>query len=250
MGGMKYSNNESDRALRRRNFIVTVYILPLLVMLFIWIVIYYAAQKQWLADAKTRNAYLYSLCSGAIVYVLNKRKWRKMPDGGYHKLKRNSSPSGIDSKEPAFYEEEYFSSKKIKTGAALLGLAITLIGIYLVVWTEENMLLSCIIIVSGLLLMFLSVRRFSDKKPKLKLAKEGLWTEKLGFVDWKEIARAQVSEDSFAKSRETILEIYLKGTVSKECNQPDERLLLTELEDKQFVEMAVETLMSKRDDNS
>jgi hypothetical protein len=250
MGRKNYSNDESDKRLRRRNFVITVYILPLMVMLIICGIVYYASQKKWLTGPDTRSAYLYSLCCCAIVYVLNKRKWRKKPDGSYHHVNGIPSSSKINTKEPVLYEEEYYYSKKIKFSSALLGLGIAGVGVYLVVWSEENIILPAVTILSGLILVYLSVRGFSDHKPKLKLAKEGLWTERLGFVDWAEIARAQVSEDSFSKSRETVLEIYLKGSPSKEFNQPDERLFLTELEDKQFVELAVETRMSKRINNS
>ena len=247
---MIYSNDDSDRALRRRNFILTVYVLPVMVIIAICGVIYFASQKKWLTGADIRSAYLFSFCGGAIAYVLGKRNWEKMPDGSYHYVRRISTPVKISAKEPAHYEEEYYKSKKAKANAVLVGLMVAGIGIYLAVESSSSLLIPSLTILGGLLLANLGVKGLGDHKPKLKLAKEGLWTERLGFVDWNNIDKALVHEEIIGRSTETILEIYLKGSIFAESNKPDEKLFLTELEDKQFVEMAVETLMSRRNNNS
>jgi hypothetical protein len=247
---MNFSNDESDRALRRRNFILTVYVFPLMIVIGIFVAIYFASQKQWLSETDSKNAYLYSFCGGAMAYVLSKRRWMKMPDGTHHYIKRESSSANISLREPACYEEEYYKSKKIKTNSAVLGLTVAGIGIYLAMETSRSILIPSLTILGGLVLSYMGVKGFIDHQPKLKLAKEGLWTEKLGFVDWKDIAKAQVLEETINRNPETVLEIYLKGGIFAESMRPDERLFLTELEDKQFVEMALETLMNRRSNNS
>ena len=49
---------------------------------------------------------------------------------------------------------------------------------------------------------------------------------------------------------QTILEIYLKGTIFAEANQPDERLNLTDIEGKQFVETEIYILQSKHNEHT
>jgi hypothetical protein len=247
---MNYSNDESDRTLRRRNFIIMVYIFPLMVIISICAAIYFASQNQWLTGTDSRNAYLYSFCGGAIAYVLSKRKWLKMPDGSYNYIRNVARSQKISPREPAYFEEEYYVSNKVKGNTAFLGLTVAGIGIYLALETSSSILIPSLTILGGLMLSYLGVKGFRDHEPKLKLAKEGLWTEKLGFVDWKDIDRAQVVAEMVDRSLETVLEIYLKGSIFAESSQPDERLILTELEDQQFVEMALETMMSKRNNNS
>jgi len=247
---MNYSNDESDRTLRRRNFIIMVYILPLMVIIAICVAIYFASRYQWLTGTDSRNAYLYSFCGGAIAYVLGKRKWLKIPDGGYIYV-RNVPPSPkISSREPSCYEEEYYETNKVKGNTAFIGLTVAGIGIYLALVTSSGILIPSLTVLGGLMLSWLGVKGLRDHQPKLKLAKEGLWTEKLGFIDWKDITRAEVLEETINRHPETVLEIYLKGSIFAESNQPDDRVFLTELEDQQFVEMAVETLMNRRNNNS
>jgi hypothetical protein len=149
-------------------------------------------------------------------------------------------------KEPSVYEDEYFYSKKGKTNSSILGLMLVGMGIFIAFEGETNFLIPALTIGVGAYIAYFGIQGLMDKTARLKFAKEGLWTEKLGFIDWQDIAKAQVIEETIDHSRETILEIYLKGSIFAESNQPDERVFLTELEGYQFVEMAVETLMSKR----
>ncbi len=247
---MKYSNDESDKARRRRNFTLSVYVLPLVVIFAISFAIYFAAQRKWLTGADSRSAYLFSLCAGAIVYVMNIRKWQRMSDGSHHYMIAVFPSPKTSVNEPTNYEEEYYNSKRGKANAVLLGLTVIGMGIYLGIETDNTIPITLLNVLVGMVLTYSGIRGLRERKPKLKLAKEGLWTQKLGFIDWKDIARAQVLENTNGKTTETILEIYLKGSIFAESAQPDERLFLTELEDKQYVEMAVETLMSKRNNNS
>jgi hypothetical protein len=58
-------------------------------------------------------------------------------------------------------------------------------------------------------------------------------------VNWDEINFAEVVEDKTGKQPQLWLEIRLKGTKFEEANQPDERLLISDLKDKGTVEMII-----------
>lgn len=93
--------------------------------------------------------------------------------------------------------------------------------------------------ISGLFLLYAGLKGLLDKSAQLKIAKNGLWTKKLGFVNWDDISFADVIEDKKGKSPQTYLEIRLKGTKFEEANQPDERLVLTDLKGKEHVELLI-----------
>jgi hypothetical protein len=93
--------------------------------------------------------------------------------------------------------------------------------------------------IAGLFLSYIGFKGLLDKEAKLKIANNGLWTKKLGFVNWDDINFAEVVEDKSGKSPQLWLDIRLKGTKFEEANQPDERLLLSGLKDKETVEMVI-----------
>lgn len=102
----------------------------------------------------------------------------------------------------------------------------------------------------GLFISYFGMKELLDKTAKLSLAKSGLWTNRLGFVDWNDLTKAQVVEGKSGRAPQTILEIYLRGTVFAEENQPDERLAITEIDGKDYVEILMESLRSKRNDQA
>ena len=122
------------------------------------------------------------------------------------------------------------------------------VGIWLGLKGSKSILIPIGTSASGFFLSYVGIKGLLDKSAKLKLAKKGLWTNKLGFVDWNDITKAQVVEDNSGRSPQTILEIYLKGTVFAEANQPDEKLYLTDIDGKEFVEMVVDNLIIKRNE--
>ncbi|MFT3902733.1 MAG: hypothetical protein QM727_06145 [Niabella sp.] len=246
---MIYTNDEGDKSTRQKKFYLTVYILPIATAAIICGLVHLASKVNYLTPTDTLYGYIFSFMPAFLLYAFNKRNWLKMPDGTYHNIKGTSPTNNIAINEPAAYEVEYFSSTKEKVFSILIGLFLVGAGIWSIIKFTKIILVPIIItMIGGLLLSYIGIKDLLDKTAKLKLAKKGIWTKKLGFVDWNNVAKAQVIEDRSGRYPQTILEIYLKGTIFAEANKPDERLNLTNIEDKEMIEMVVGTLMSKRNE--
>jgi hypothetical protein len=223
-------------------------VLPIALILGICGSIYLAASANYLSRIDTTYGYVLSLTPGFLLFAYNKKNWLKMPDGTYHNIKGIAPVTKIYTNKPTEYEAEYFESKKEKITSALSGLALFGVGVWLGLKGSKSILIPIGAGAGGIFLSYVGIKGLLDKSAKLKLAKTGLWTKKLGFVDYKDITKVQVVEDKDGKSPQTILEIFLKETVFAEANQPDERLYLTDIEDKQYVELLLDKLMSKRNE--
>ena len=222
--------------------------MPIGLTLGICVLIYLATTENYLPKGDVIYGCVLALTPGLFLFAYNKKNWLKMPDRTYHNVKGISPTNKINLKEPTEYEAEYFYSKKEKITSTLTGLALIGVGIWLQLKGSKSILIPIGTSVMGIFLSYVGIKGLFDKSAKLKLAKNGLWTNKLGFVDYSDITKAQVIEDTSGKTPQTILEIYLKGTVFAEANQPDERLFLTDIEDKQFVEIVLDNLISKRNE--
>lgn len=242
------SNDESDKPLRQKNYYLTVFIMPVLLAAIICTVLYYFSSKHMLSATDSYYGYFLSLSIALIVYGFNRKNWLRMPDGTFHHIQSSQPTHQYNPGEPKMYDEEYFNSKGKKANMVVLGLVMTGLGIFLAIKSEEYVIIPMVIISGGIFLAYQGISGLKDRSPKLKLAKKGLWTSKLGFRDWKEISQAQVIEDKSGKTPEYILEIYLYGTEFAVAGKPDERLYLTELENYQYVEMVIENFISKRNE--
>src|SRR5215831_5078439 len=137
---------------------------------------------------------------------------------------------------PVRYEEEFFYSGKEKAISTILGIIFIIVGVKADVGGSAAELVQVALIVGGLFFAYMGIKEIIDRKPKLKLAKKGLWTKKLGFVDWNNIAKIRVTKTGPWLYRETLLEIYLKKAFFEEPSQPDEMLDLTHAADKEYLE--------------
>ena len=236
---MIYSNDESDKSIRQRNFYLTVYFVPAAVIAAICGLIYLAAANNYLQKAEANVGYLLSLTPATYLFAYNRRNWLKMPDSTYHNIKGISLTPKLNFNEPAVYEAEYFYSKSAKATGLLLGLSLVGFGIYLGLTYSKVILMPIMTIVLGVGLTYVGLKRLLDKTAKLNIAKSGLWTPKLGFVKWDDINFADVVEDKSGDSPQLFLEVRLKGTKFEEANQPDERLLLSDLKNKETVELVI-----------
>ena len=234
-----YTNDESDKSIRQRNFYLTVYLLPVAVVAAICGLIYWASSKNYLQSTDISYGYFMSLTPAFLLYAYNRRNWLKMPDGTYHNMKGISPTPKLNFNEPIAYEAEYFYSRTEKAKTVLIGFALIGGSIWLGFKSSKTILLPIITNISGLFVTYMGLKGFRDKTAKLKIAKTGLWTTKLGFVNWDDINFADVVEDKSGDSPQLYLEIRLKGTKFEEANRPDERLLLSDLKDKETVEMII-----------
>jgi len=242
---MIYTNDEADKSVRQKNFYLTVYLLPILVVGIICGAVYLASNANYLPKTDTMYGYIISLTPAFLLYTFNKRNWLKMPDGTYHNIKGISPTPKFSITEPAQYEAAYFYSKTEKATTTIMGVALIAVSVWLGFKGTKTILVPIMTNIGGLFLTYTGLKGLLDKTAKLKIAKNGLWTKKLGFVNWDDINFAEVVEDKSGKAPQTYLEIRLKGTKFEEANQPDERLLLTDLKDKGDIEMVINNSILK-----
>lgn len=241
---MIYSNDESDKALRTKNHFIEVYVQPIVVSLILSALFFLSAKTFMIGSTDHVMGYYLAVFAGIIVYARNQGRWLKMPDGTWYNVKGIRPPHVFSANEPAEYDEEYFVSKKDKIVLVAMGLFSLAAGIFFGVKDVRGVFLPIFLIGSGSVAIYLGIKAFQDKGPALKLASQGLWTAKLGFVDWKDIEKAEVVEEK-GRSTQTILDIYLKGTVFSEANEPDQRLNISGFLNKENVELHVETYIFK-----
>lgn len=245
---MIYSNDQTDKAERQKSFILTVFLFPIVTALAIGAILYFFSPKLHIARFDSVFGYFLALLAGLFLYGFNKRYWLKMPDGTFHNIKGVAQTNKVSRIEPSEYEEAYFVSKKDKVIAIFLGIVIISASIFLGINGSRGIFLPIYMSCLGIFMVYTGITAFFDKNPRLKLAKQGLWTPKLGFVDWNDITKAQVIIDKNGRSPQTILEVYLKGTVFAEANKPDERISLTAIENKEYIETVIDNLIFKRNE--
>ena len=236
---MIYTNDESDKSTRQRNFYVTVYLIPAALVVIICGLIYLGSSNNYLDKTDTNYGYFMSLTPAFILYAFNKRNWLKMPDGTFHNIKGIAPTLKLNFNEPRKYEAEYFYSKTEKATTVLTGLALIGVSIWLGFKSSKTILIPIMTNIGGLFLSYIGLKGLLDKSAKLKIAKNGLWTQKLGFVNWDDINFAEVVEDKNGKTPQLYLQVRLKGTKFEEANQPDERLLLSDLKGKEMIEVVI-----------
>ncbi|MDH7461773.1 hypothetical protein QEG73_10805 [Chitinophagaceae bacterium 26-R-25] len=243
---MIYTNDETDKSIRQKNFLLSVYALPIAVSASLCGLIYLATSANYLPKEDAFFGYMTSLFPGILLFSRNSRNWLKMPDGTFHNIKDIVPTTKINMTEPSLYEEEYFYSRKEKITSTLMGAGLTVASVWLATKGSKSVLIPVSMAAGGIFIGYTGIKGLLDKSATLKLATTGLWTKKLGFVDYNDLVKAQVVQDTSGKTPQTILEIYLKGTVFAEANQPDERLNLTNVDGKEYVEMVLVNLMNKR----
>jgi hypothetical protein len=214
-------------------------LLPVLTVAIICAVIYWATSQKLLTKTDAAYGYITSLTIAVFVFAFNRRYWLKMPDGTYHNIKDVAPNKTFNLNEPAVYEAEFFYSKKEKATTTVAGFFLVAVSVWLGFNSSKTILVPIMTNISGLFLLYVGLKGLLDKSAQLKIAKNGLWTKKLGFVNWDDINFADVIEDKKGKSPQTYLEIRLKGTKFEEANQPDERLVLTDLKGKENVELLI-----------
>ena len=245
---MIYTNDETDKTVRQKNFILTVYIIPISMILGLCIVFYLAYNANFILKKDSYYGCFFTIPFGLLLYINQKNNWLKMPDGSYYNVKNIEPTNKTTLNEPSEYETEYYFSKKEKTNKTLIGFALILFSLWMCFKGLKTIMLAIGTIAVGAFISYGGIKGLLDKGAQLKLAKKGLWTKKLGFVDWNDIAKAQVIEDKSGRTPKTYLEIFLKGTVFALANQPDQRLFLTDIDGTEYVDLMVDNLMSKRNE--
>ena len=241
---MIYSNDESDKSIRFKNYILTCFVLPLFLGGCAAGLVYTASGHHYLANQDITMGYLLSANLAIITYTYNRRYWLKMPGRGFYNIK--GLQYGKFASEPAEYDEVFFESKNDKWTGILIGILVFLAGGYLLskggfVLVPGSMMLTSVY------LIYMNIKKLRDKSPHLKLAKQGLWTKKLGFVEWKNVVKADVIEEDKKNNNSLYLDIYLKNTVFAEAGKPDERLNINGLANKEMIETVVYQMIRQQE---
>lgn len=242
---MIYANDDTDRGLRKRSYLLTVFVFPVITTLVIAGIIYYIYSKQYISETDRNYCYFLAFGAGAFLFAMNRRKWLKMPDGSYYSVQNEVNQPDKVSIEPPEYDRIYYISKTKKIISVAAGIIIAGMGIF-IFGNNKNYSISIITTIAGLFSIYNGIKGVLDKTPKLKLSTEGLWTNKLGFVNWNNISDAKVITEGSDEHPSIILEIYLKGTIFSEANSPDERLVLNDIADNKFIDIDIERLFGKR----
>jgi len=245
---MIYTNDESDKSIRQRNFYLTVYIFPIAVVAIICGLVYWASLNNYLQKTDINYGYFMSLTPAFFLYAFNRRNWLKMPDGTFHNIKGIAATPKINFNEPTEYEAEYFYSKTEKATSLFVGLGLIGVSIWLGLKGAKTILIPIMTNIGGLFMSYVGIKGLLEKNARLKIAKNGLWTNKLGFVNWDDINFAEVVEDKSGKQPQLFLHIRLKGTKFEEANEPDERLLLSDLKDNEMIELVINNSITKFND--
>lgn len=235
----QYSNDESDRKLRNRNYYLNTYLLPLILAGLICLVSYWAGKKNFIARNEVIIGYFLSLTPAILLSTWLRSHWLKMPDGSWHNIRGLPANPKLNFYEPSEYLAEYRYSKKEKVVNILIGMALIAIGVWLALNTKQSFFILGISSLMGLFLIYKGLSELLDKSARLKIASNGLWTARLGFVNWDDIHFAEVTETKDDDKPRHFLEIRLKGTKFDEGGYADERLLISDLDDWESVEMVV-----------
>ena len=84
---MTYSNDETDKAVRQKDYILTVFLLPIAAILVISGLFYLASHQLNMAYFDSVFGYYFAFLAGSLIYGFNKRYWLKMPDGTFHNMR-------------------------------------------------------------------------------------------------------------------------------------------------------------------
>lgn len=233
---MIYSNDEADKSIRRKNYYVQVYVLPLILFAALTGGIYLLFSKYHHRYNDLISLITLPLTPALLLGGYYRKQWLKMPDGTYHNIKGISPNRGYAAAEPLEYDDEFYTSTRSKLSVLLIGAAILGFSVFLLIKSKGNLITGLAPGILGLFFLGWGIKNLLDKSPKLKLSKKGLWTEKLGFVEWKQINKTTVVDNRKGENPSLTLEIYLKGTIFSEAGQPDERLNITNLNNANFIE--------------
>jgi hypothetical protein len=236
---MIYTNDEADKQTRQVNFYVTVYLIPIALAAAICALVYWGSANNYVQKKEVNVGYMLSFTPAAILYAFNRKNWLKMPDGTYHNITGISPTPKLSVNEPATYDAVFFYTKTDNVAAAFMGLAGIGLGIGLCFKNLHVIIVPIVLIINGLFFAYVGLKRFLNKEPGLKIAKNGLWTRKLGFVNWDDINYAEVVLDKSGRTPVLCLEIRLKGTKFEEANKPDQRLMLSQMKDNEMIELVI-----------
>lgn len=238
-------DNRKNKRLQRH--FLSVYVLPIIFALTICGLSYLLVTKFSLDKNDRLFGYIIGIVAGIVVYFRNRFKWLPLPDGSYIHTKELSDETNtfnLDKQsyiiEPTNYIASFYYSTVSKIILLVCGLTMIGAGIYII--SKSSIIFPSLIILGGIFLFYSGYKEIIDTSPKLKLAKEGLWTKELGFRTWTSINKTEIKVEKGTRSSQIYLEIYLK---SSDIDYPKQRLLLNDIKDKDKIKPMIDELCNK-----
>jgi hypothetical protein len=244
-----YSNDDTDKEKRRRNYWLTVYILPVLIISIGCLAISLIIPQFHLDNTDKLMGYICSFVAGIVIWFINKHKWLPLPDGNHFHINKEeiTTPKddfSIRDGEPQSYVAEFRYSRPEKGFLLICGLVVLVYG--LTIFSATSVIFPVVICCCGLLVVIPGFKGFMDRSAKLKISEKGLWTSELGFQSWHSIAKAKIEEETSDRFTELFLAIYLKNGKLKGTGYPDLKLSLRDIKDRDTIEGLIEKLNNSK----
>lgn len=145
----------------------------------------------------------------------------------------------IPIKEASEYLAEFSYMLRSKIVATVGGLCIIAMGLLFF-----NLFFSIIAFSGGSVIFYYGFKELINPKAKLKLAKTGLWTEKLGFKPWSSIKNIRIEIDEYPvnSGNYNSLKIYL---MENDTIHPDQELMLDALKNSERIKPLIDEICGK-----
>ena len=141
--------------------------------------------------------------------------------------------------EPLEYLAEFSYLIRAKIIAVFCGLGIVAMGI-----TLQNIFFELLTISGGLIFIYYGFKELLETDAKLKLAKTGLWTKKLGFKPWSsiKIITIKIKQYPVNSTSYNSLKIYLMGN---NTITPDQEFLFGPLKNNEMIKPMIDEICGK-----
>jgi len=239
--------DDNQKNKKRQRHFFDVYVYPIVFGLAICGLTYLVTTKYSLDKNDRLFGFVIGVASGIVLYFRNSFKWLPLPNGSFiHKSELTDETNDLVLAkqsyviEPTDYVASFYYSAISKIILLVCGLTMIGAGIYII--SKSSIIFPSLIIIGGIFLFYSGYKEIIDNSPKLKLAKEGLWTKDLGFRPWSSIYKTAIKEEKGSRSSQLYLEIYLKGN---DINYPDQRLQLNDMMDKEKIKPMIDDLYNK-----
>lgn len=218
---MQYQNDESDKNLRKRNYYLTVFVLPIVVSGVVAIIFYVLTTKSMIQKYDSIMGYITCL----IIFMLLNRhfasKWLSLSNSEFIYI--SSLPNTKTNIEPKIYLKEYHDSVFKKVFYVVTAFSFFALAYFVYIKTTMSIIYPILLILIGISSSIYSIKNIFENKSYFKIAKNGIWTKKLGFVEWSKVTKIEY-DVYFGRYSYSKIHIYLKGTMYEKANRADDTI--------------------------
>ena len=221
---MPYTNDESDKALRKRNYAFAVIVLPLVAALAVGGLLSWLHKLHIISTADNNSGFMYCVFMSVTWHSANKRKWLKMPDGECYSVKSQVSQRKFSPGQPAVFDEVFYNTKTMFKAAVVIGCIIIATAVYMFANSQQKAF-AVLMAFSGIGIIYDGIKHLIDKQAKLAVAEAGIWVDKLGFISWGDIANIEVVKKG-RRQVAVMLRVFVAGSKFTKAGQPDSTIYL------------------------